>query len=163
MGVLIRRAYSAHHQFLRIRLGRRRRRTGGAQVAQGAHGSRFMIGGAAVWPNPRSALQSGTRNEATWAVRAVAAALAAESASGIVFGMNVPDSHLPLLKSMTMQYTRRMQGAIRVEANLTDAQRESISRDEKGDLMVAVILTDESGQQPIECQMNWAWTPKKRK
>ncbi len=96
-------------------------------------------------------------------IHAVAAALAAESASGIVFGMNVPDSHLPLLKSMTMQYTRRMQGAIRVEANLTDAQRESISRDEKGDLLVAVTLTDESGQQPIECQMNWAWTPKKRK
>jgi len=29
--------------------------------------------------------------------------------------------------------------------------------------MVPVTITDESGQQPIECFMEWAWVPKKRK
>ena len=94
---------------------------------------------------------------------AVGAALAAESASGIVFGMNVPDSHLPLLKSMTLEYNKRMKGAICAKATLSDEQKAMINTQEKGDLLVPVTLTDESGEAPIECQMNWAWVPKKRR
>ncbi|MFD2165534.1 DUF4442 domain-containing protein [Thalassotalea euphylliae] len=96
-------------------------------------------------------------------VHAVAASLLAESATGIVFGMNVPDSHLPLLKSMTVNYNRRMQGDLKAIATLTTEQIQTIESAEKGDLVVAVTITDESGQEPIECLMNWAWVPKKRK
>lgn len=95
-------------------------------------------------------------------IHAVGAALAAESASGIVFGMNVPDSHLPLLKSMTLNFNKRMQGDITAVASLSEQQIAQIQSDAKGDLIVPVTLTDESGEEPIECLMNWAWTPKKR-
>ena len=96
-------------------------------------------------------------------VHAIAASLLAESATGIVFGMNVPDSHLPLLKSMTVNYNRRMQGGLTAKAQLTEQQIHTITSDEKGDILVPVTITDESGQEPIECMMTWAWVPKKRK
>ncbi|NMP30511.1 DUF4442 domain-containing protein [Thalassotalea sp. M1531] len=95
-------------------------------------------------------------------VHAIAASLLAESATGIVFGMNVPDSHLPLLKSMTVNYNRRMQGGLQAKANLSQEQLSQITSEEKGDILVPVVITDESGQEPIECLMNWAWVPKKR-
>lgn len=37
-------------------------------------------------------------------------ALAAESATGIVVGMNVPDSAIPLCKSMKINFVRRCEG-----------------------------------------------------
>jgi len=95
-------------------------------------------------------------------VHAIAAAVLAESATGIVFGMNVPDKCLPLLKSMTVNYQRRMQGDLHAVATLTNDQINLISNQEKGDLTIAVKITDESGEQPIECLMEWAWVSKKR-
>lgn len=96
-------------------------------------------------------------------VHAIAASLLAESASGIVFGMNVPDSHIPLLKSMTINFNRRMQGGLVGKAQLSTVQIEAISSQDKGDIQVAVQITDESGQEPIDCIMNWAWVNKVRK
>lgn len=95
-------------------------------------------------------------------VHAIAAALLAESATGIVFGMNVPDSQVPLLKSMKANYLRRMQGDLVAEATLTEEQISEINSAEKGDMMVSVKITDESGQEPIEVFMDWAWVSKKR-
>jgi len=95
-------------------------------------------------------------------IHAIAAAVLAESATGIVFGMNVPDSKLPLLKSMQVNYQRRMQGNLTAVATLTPEQIQQIEQQEKGDVIVPVIITDESGQQPIECAMEWAWVSKKR-
>lgn len=95
-------------------------------------------------------------------VHAVAAALMAESASGIVFGINVPDSQLPLIKTMTFDYTRRMQGALQATARLSDAQLVELKQQEKGEMYVDVVITDESNEQPITCKMLWAWVPKKR-
>jgi len=95
-------------------------------------------------------------------IHAIAAAVLAESATGIVFGMNVPDSKLPLLKSMQVNYQRRMQGNLTAVAALTPEQIQQIEQQEKGDVIVPVIITDESGQQPIECAMEWAWVSKKR-
>jgi len=96
-------------------------------------------------------------------VHAIAAALLAESATGIVFGMNVPDSCIPLLKSMTINYQRRMQGDLTAVATLSEQQISDILQQEKGDLVVKVEITDESGEQPIECLMDWAWVSKQRK
>ncbi len=95
-------------------------------------------------------------------IHAIAAAVLAESATGIVFGMNVPDSRLPLLKSMRVNYQRRMQGDLKAVANLTIEQTKMIEEQDKGDIIVPVTITDESGQQPIECEMEWAWVSKKR-
>ena len=95
-------------------------------------------------------------------VHAAGMALLAETATGFCVGMNVPDDKLPLIKSMHVDYLRRAQGGLRAEAHLTSEQRESIRTQEKGEVQVAVTITDESGREPIAAQMVWAWVPKKR-
>lgn len=95
-------------------------------------------------------------------IHAIAASLLAESATGIVFGMNVPDTHVPLLKSMTVNFQKRMKGALVAEAALTDDQITMIETQDKGDMIVPVSITDESGQEPIEILMTWAWVNKQR-
>ncbi|RHY32228.1 hypothetical protein DYB32_002735 [Aphanomyces invadans] len=96
-------------------------------------------------------------------VHACGMALLAESASGVVFGMNVKDTHLPLLKSMSINYVKRAQGDLRAVATLTPTQREALERDDKGNVVVDVVLTDAKGERPVEVQMTWAWTPKRPK
>ena len=93
-------------------------------------------------------------------VHAVAAALLAESATGIAFGIHVPDNQLPLLKSMTINYKRRMQGGLKAFAQLSEHQQSLITSQEKGEVEVKVLITDESGEEPIECFMTWAWITK---
>lgn len=95
-------------------------------------------------------------------VHAVAAAVLAESTTGMVFGMNVLDTCIPLLKSMHIDYQRRMQGNLTAVASLTQAQQEHIMSTEKGEITVPVEIVDESNQQPIVCTMEWAWVPKRK-
>jgi len=94
-------------------------------------------------------------------IHAIAAALLAESATGIVFGMNVPDNCIPLLKSMTVHYQRRMQGNLTAVAKLSEEDILLIEAGGKGSLMVKVEITDESEVQPIVCEMEWAWVTKR--
>jgi acyl-coenzyme A thioesterase PaaI-like protein len=94
-------------------------------------------------------------------VHAVAAALLAESSSGIIFGFHLPQGKLPLLKSMTIDYQRRMQGSLKAIASISKEQINLLHSQERGDMLVEVIITDESGEQPITCTMNWAWITKK--
>ena len=95
-------------------------------------------------------------------VHAGAMALLAETATGAVIGMNVPDAALPLLKSMHVDYLRRAQGALRAVATLDANARERIANEARGDLVVPVRVTDESGEEPIRCELRWAWVPKKK-
>ncbi|HEY4127653.1 MAG TPA: DUF4442 domain-containing protein [Gammaproteobacteria bacterium] len=95
-------------------------------------------------------------------VHAAAVALIGETATGAVFGMSVPDSKLPILRSMRINYTRRSQGALRAEATLTSEMRERFWVDEKGDIAVPVKITDETGEPTVECEYVWAWRPKKK-
>jgi len=95
-------------------------------------------------------------------IHAVAAALLAESATGLILGLNLPDSRLPLLKSMSLHYYKRMQGNLTAKASLTPEQINQIQQQEKGDLIIAVELIDESGEAPIVAEMEWAWISKKR-
>lgn len=95
-------------------------------------------------------------------VHAAAMALAAETATGFVCGMNVPDSKLLLCKSMKVDFKKRTQGAIRAVATLTEAQRETMRTEERGNVTVEVHATDETGIEPIQCEMVWAWIPRTR-
>jgi len=95
-------------------------------------------------------------------VHAAAMALLAETATGFVVGMNVPDDKLMLLKSMKVDYLKRAQGNMRATATLSHEQIAAFHQTDKGDVTVAVSVTDESGQEPIQCEMTWAWIPKKR-
>ena len=95
-------------------------------------------------------------------VHAVASTLAAETASVLVMGMNVRDDCIPVIKDMRVQFKKRGQGAMRAVAALSDAQRELIRSTTKGEVSVAVTVTDESGSQPLECEFIWAWIPAQR-
>ena len=95
-------------------------------------------------------------------VHAVASMLAAETATGMVMGLNVRDDCLPVVKDVRVQFKKRGQGAMRAVATLTPAQRELIQSTTKGEVTVPVTVTDESGNQPIECEFVWAWIPSQR-
>ena len=95
-------------------------------------------------------------------VHAAGMALLAETATGFCVGMNVPDDKLPLIKTMKIDYVRRSVGGMRAEASLRPEQIQQILSQDKGEVTVPVVITDESGEQPIHAEMTWAWVPKKK-
>mmetsp|Transcript_21835 Transcript_21835/g.62211 ORF Transcript_21835/g.62211 Transcript_21835/m.62211 type:complete len:197 (+) Transcript_21835:176-766(+) len=96
-------------------------------------------------------------------LHACSMALAAESATGILVGMHVPDTHLPLLKTMKVDYVKRCHGDLRVVAKLSDVDIHRIEHDEKGDIVVECHVEDQKGGVPIQAELTWAWTPKQKK
>lgn len=94
-------------------------------------------------------------------IHAAGMALVAETATGFVVGMNLPDDKLPLIKSMKVDYLKRSQGDMRAVATLTPEQVNAIRNTPKGEVLVPVIVTDEAGAEPVRCEFIWAWVPKK--
>lgn len=94
-------------------------------------------------------------------VHAAAMALLAESATGFLVGMNMPDNKLLLIKSLKVDYLKRVVGGLTAVANLTAEQIAAMAQQDRGEVLVAVTVTDDSGQQPIVCEMLWAWISKK--
>jgi acyl-coenzyme A thioesterase PaaI-like protein len=92
-------------------------------------------------------------------VHASAMNLLAETATGMVVGMNVRDDCLPLAKELRMVFRKRATGGLRAVAQLTDAQRAAMQASDKGEVSVAVTVTDEAGVNPVECEFIWAWIP----
>lgn len=95
-------------------------------------------------------------------VHAAAMALLAESATGFLVGMSLPDDKLLLIKTLKMDYLKRATGALKAVATLTHDQIEAIRTQEKGEVLVAVTVTDSADIEPIRCEMRWAWMSKKR-
>ena len=95
-------------------------------------------------------------------LHAAAMALLAETATGLVVGMSVPDDKLPLCKRMDVAYRRRCVGGLRADATLSAADIQRMQVEAKGEVAVPVVVTDDSGQAPIQATMVWAWVPKKR-
>jgi len=96
-------------------------------------------------------------------VHAAAMALLAETATGFCVGMNLPDDKLPLIKSLKVSYLKRAVGGMRAVAELRPEQVQQILTQDKGEVTVPVRISDESGQEPIQAEMVWAWVPKQRK
>ncbi|WMX12143.1 MULTISPECIES: DUF4442 domain-containing protein [unclassified Aureispira] len=96
-------------------------------------------------------------------VHAVATALLAETATGMVVGMNLPDDKIPLLKNMSIDYTKRSQGAQKAIATITPEMIERLKVEDKGDLLIPVTITDSVGTEVVQVEMLWAWILKKRK
>jgi acyl-coenzyme A thioesterase PaaI-like protein len=92
-------------------------------------------------------------------VHAAAMTLLAETATGMVVGMNVRDDCLPLARQLTVAFNKRAQGAMRAVAVLSEEQRACMQQATKGEVTVVVQVSDESGAQPIECEFIWAWIP----
>jgi acyl-coenzyme A thioesterase PaaI-like protein len=95
-------------------------------------------------------------------VHAAAMTLVAETATGMVVGMNVRDDCLPLCKGLRVRFRKRSTGGLTAVAELTPEQRDLMAANTKGDVNVAVTVTDEAGEQPIECEFVWAWVPKEK-
>ncbi len=95
-------------------------------------------------------------------VHAAAMTLLAETATGMVVGMNVRDDCLPLAKELKVQFKRRTQGDMRAVASLSEQQRMLMQSQNKGEVVVPVTVTDASGEQPIVCEFVWAWVPSKK-
>jgi acyl-coenzyme A thioesterase PaaI-like protein len=95
-------------------------------------------------------------------VHAVAIALIAETATGFVLGMNVPDESMVLIKSLKLEYKKIAKADLIATATLSLADRERIISTAKGEITVPCIITDATGNSPVECEMIWAWVPKKR-
>lgn len=95
-------------------------------------------------------------------VHAAAMALLAESATGFLCAMNCPDDKLLLIKTMKLDYVRRAKGDLTAVAEFSEEQRTQITNQDKGDISVKITITDEDNNEPVICEMIWAWVPKKR-
>ena len=95
-------------------------------------------------------------------VHAAAMTLLAETATGMVVGMNVRDDCLPLAKELKVAFKKRAQGALCAVATLTDDQRALMQQSDKGEVQVQVTVTDETGAEPVQCEFTWAWIPSSR-
>ena len=93
-------------------------------------------------------------------IHAAAAALLAETASGLAFGWHLPDDKLPLLKRMNIRYVALVEGDLQAIASVDLADRKRMQEEPRGDIVVNVTLTDSAGNHPIDCRMEWAWIPK---
>ena len=107
--------------------------------------------------------QHGLAHRHVGSVHAAAMALLAESSTGFVVGVNLPGDKLPLIKEMNFKYVKRAQGDMHAVAHLTDEQIALMQTQEKGEVTVAVKVTDAQGIEPVLCEMIWAWVPKSRK
>jgi acyl-coenzyme A thioesterase PaaI-like protein len=92
-------------------------------------------------------------------IHASAMNLLAETATGMVVGMNVRDDCIPLAKELKMAFRKRATGALRAVATLSDEQRAAMLASDKGEVTVPVTVTDEAGVNPVECEFVWAWIP----
>ena len=92
-------------------------------------------------------------------VHAAAMTLLAETATGMVVGMNVRDDCVPVVRQIKVDFKKRAQGDLRAVAVLNPEQRALMQHSDKGEVTVAVQVTDGSGEQPIECEFVWAWNP----
>lgn len=96
-------------------------------------------------------------------VHAVAMALLAETATGFVVGMNIQPEGMVLIKSLKVEYKKVAKGDLIATATLSASQRELMATTPKGEVTVPCIITDETGQSPVEIEMIWVWLPKKKK
>lgn len=92
-------------------------------------------------------------------VHAIGMQLIAESATGALVALNTQPHCIPVIKRMEADYRKRSKGDMRAEAMLTSEQIEMIRTQDKGEVDVAVTITDEEGKEPIFVRAIWAWTP----
>ncbi len=93
-------------------------------------------------------------------IHAAATTLLAETATGMIVGMNIPDDKLPLMKNLSVKFIKRSVGQQRAIAKLSDEQISFIQNTEKGDLSVPISVRDETGEEVVVAEMIWAWIKK---
>ncbi|MFT6114282.1 MAG: hypothetical protein ACJA10_001223, partial [Oleispira sp.] len=82
-------------------------------------------------------------------VHAAAMGLLAETATGFMTGLTVPDNRIIVIKSMNLEYLKQATGDMTAVATFTDEQVEFIKNNEKADINVPVVITDEKGIETV--------------
>lgn len=95
-------------------------------------------------------------------VHAAAMGLLAETATGFMTGLSVPDSRIIVIKSMNLEYLKQATGDMKAVARFNDEQIAFIKNNEKGDINVPVVITDAKGVETVKATMVWAWAPKRK-
>lgn len=94
---------------------------------------------------------------------AAALALLAETATGLVVALNVPDGSSPLLRTMNMSFDEFARAAVQSEATLTDGQTTQIRSRPLGQIEVDVTLTAPDDETSlVSGSLKWAWVPEDR-
>jgi uncharacterized protein (TIGR00369 family) len=96
-------------------------------------------------------------------VHAAAMGLLAETATGFMTGLTVPDNRIIVIKSMNLEYLKQATGDMTAVATFSDEQVAFIKNNEKADINVPVVITDEKGIETVKATMVWAWAPKRKK
>jgi acyl-coenzyme A thioesterase PaaI-like protein len=96
-------------------------------------------------------------------LHAAALALLAETASGLVVALNVPDGSSPLLRTMDVSFDEFAREAVRAEATLTGDEAGQIQARPLGQIAVGVALTaPDDPTALVTGTMKWAWVPEER-
>lgn len=96
-------------------------------------------------------------------LHAAALALLAETASGLVVALNVPDGSSPLLRTMDVSFDRFARNSAVAEATLTPEEGDTIQSRPLGQIGVDVRLTaPDANETLVEGRLKWAWVPEER-
>ncbi|VWC73761.1 hypothetical protein BLA17378_03448 [Burkholderia aenigmatica] len=94
-------------------------------------------------------------------IHAVAIALPAEYAAGLVVAQHLSATSVVVLKRLRLDLLRPVRGAVRATATLTFEQSRSLREQAKGEVEVFVRIEDETGAAPVSGSMLIAWIPRK--
>ena len=96
-------------------------------------------------------------------LHAAALALLAETATGLVVALNVPDGSSPLLRTMDVSFDRFARSAVQAEAALTGEEGTQIQSRPLGQVEVDVTLTAPDDETTlVSGSLKWAWVPEDR-
>lgn len=96
-------------------------------------------------------------------LHAAALALLAETATGLVVALNVPDDSSPLLRTMNVSFEEFARDAVQAEATLTDDESARIQSRPLGQIEVDVQLTAPNADAMLVAgTLKWAWVPEDR-
>lgn len=96
-------------------------------------------------------------------LHAAALALLAETATGLVVALNVPDGSSPLLRTMDVSFDQFARSAVQAEATLTDDESAQIQSRPLGQIEVDVALTAPGDDATlVSGTLKWAWVPEER-
>ena len=109
-------------------------------------------------------LDNGTRlRNHLGGLHAAALALLAETATGLVVALNVPDGSSPLLRTMDVSFDRFARSAVQAEATLTGEEGTQIQSRPLGQVEVDVTLTAPDDETTlVSGSLKWAWVPEDR-
>ena len=96
-------------------------------------------------------------------LHAAALALLAETASGLVVALNVPDGSSPLLRTMDVSFDQFARDSAVAEATLTPDEGDTIQSRPLGQIGVTVRLSSpDTNETLVEGRLKWAWLPEER-